>query len=153
MIVHIEAFTCSCGNTIPKKYTCDGEEISPGIKWDDVPQETKSFVLMMEDLDVPNRSNPLTIWIVYNIPGDIREIETNSLPEQAKIGVNDLGKVSYSGPCPEPGPDHQRYRMQLYALDTKLDVPSGTMKHTLMSTMKDHILATAESIATYKRHA
>ncbi len=152
MIVRIEAFTTSYGDTIPKKYTCDGEEISPGLKWDDVPSGTKSFALIMEDLDVPSRSNPLTLWIVYNIPGDVREIETNTIPDEAQVGTNDLGKGGYSGPCPEPGTDPQRYRLQVYALDTEFDIPAGETKHTLMTAMKDHILATAEALATYKRH-
>ncbi len=152
MIVRIEAFTYSYGNKIPKKYTCDGEEISPCMIWDEVPEGTKSFALIMEDLDVPSRSTPLTLWLVYNIPGDLREIATNAVPEQATVGTNDMEKVGYSGPCPEPGTDYQRYRIQLYALDTELDLPSDATKHTLMTAMKDHILATTDAIGIYKRY-
>ncbi len=153
MIVRVEAFTSSHGNTIPIKYTCDGEQISPGVTWHDVPEGTQSFMLIMEALDVPNRSNPLTLWIVFDIPSDVREIVTNSVPEFAKLGTNDRGKADYSGPCPAPGPTLQRYCIKLYALDKELDLPAGTIKRTLEAAMKDHILAKDEAIATYKRHA
>ena len=152
MIVRVEAFTYSYGNTIPIKYTCDGEEISPGLTWHDVPEGTKSFTLIMEGLDIPSRSTPLTLWIVFDIPGDVREITTNAVPEFAKLGTNDRGEADYSGPCPEPGPDIQRYCIKLYALDIEIDLPAGETKQSIETAMKDHILATAEVIATYKRH-
>ncbi len=153
MIVRVEAFTSSHGNMIPIKYTCDGEQISPGVTWHDVPEGTQSFTLIMEALEVPNRSNPLTLWIVFDIPSDVREIVTNSIPEFAKLGTNDLENADYNGPCPEPGPDTHRYCIKLYALDKELDLPAGTTKHTIETAMKDHILAKDEAIATYKRHA
>ena len=153
MKIRIEAFMCKCGDIIPRKYTCDGEGISPGLTWDDVPEKTKSFALIMEDLDVPNLSHPLTLWIVYNIPGDIREIVKNSVPEHAKLGTNDKEKTGYSGPCPEPGPRHQRYQIQVFALDTELVLlPPGATKQELMAAMKNHIVTTAEATATYRRH-
>lgn len=152
MLLRIEAFTYKHGNKIPKKYTCDGEELSPGIIWDEVPKDTKSFALIMEGLDVPHRSTPLVLWVVYNIPGDLREIATDSLPEKAVVGTNDLGKLGYSGPCPQPGPDHQRYQVQLYALDEELYLPPSATKQDLVHAMKDHILDTARAIGTYERH-
>jgi Raf kinase inhibitor-like YbhB/YbcL family protein len=150
MIIRIEAFTdSSYGVSIPKKYTCDGGKVSPGLTWDEVPQKTKSFALIMEDLDVPNRSNPLVTWVIYHIPGDVRVIKTGSLPTGAKVGLNDLGKTTYGAPCPEPGTYQHRYQVQLYALDTELMLPNGTVdKQALMKAMKGHILETATTVAT-----
>ncbi len=152
MKVRIEAFTYSYGNIIPEKYTCYGEEISPGVIWDEVPEGTESFTLIMEALDIPERSNPLTLWLMYDIPANLREIATNAVPEFAKLGTNDREIAGYGGPCPDPGPNLQRYRITLYALDKELDLPAGEIKQTIETAMKDHILAKAEAIATYKRH-
>ncbi len=153
MIIRINAFTQSHGNTIPKKYTCDGEDISPEIIWDEVPEKTESFVLIMEGLDVPHRSNPLVLWVVYNIPGTARNIASNSIPKEAKVGINDLGKKQYNGPCPKPGTHHQRYRATLYALDkTFVFLPDDVTKEVLVKAMKNHVLGTAEEIAFGERH-
>lgn len=151
MLIRINAFTQS--NTIPKKYTCDGEGISPEASWEEVPEKTESFVLIMEGVDVPNRSNPLVLWVVYNIPGTVRAIASNTVPEQAKVGINDLGKKRYSAPCPKPGSHKQRYRVTLYALDkTLVFLPDGITKEDLVKAMKNHILATAENIGFCERH-
>lgn len=152
MKLRIEAFIYNYGNNIPIKYTCDGEEISPGIKWSEVPEGTKTFAIIMEGLDTPDRSNPLVLWILYNIPGKIREIVTDTIPEDANVGTNDLGKVGYTGPCPKPGPDHQRYRVQLYALDTTLNLSDGATKQEFLHAAKNHILNTTEVIGVYERY-
>ena len=145
----IEAFLNHSDNKIPQKYTCLGEEISPGMTWEDVPEKTKSFAITMEAIDVPNRSTPLVLWIVYNISENVRKFKTNSVPENALIGTNDLGKTAYSGPCPEPGAKHHRYIVQLYALDAVVDLPAGATKHDLIHAMKNHILAEDRAIGTF----
>lgn len=154
MLIRINAFIQPSGNTtIPKKYTCDGQGVSPEMQWDEVPEKTESFVLIMEGLDVPNRSNPLVLWVVYNIPGTVREVKSNAIPEQSKVGINDLGKKQYSAPCPKPGPHHQRYSVTLYALDKALAfLPDDVTKEYLVKAMKDHILATAQAIGFCERH-
>lgn len=152
MKIKIEAFMYRYGNRIPPKYTCDGEELSPGIVWNDVPEGTKSFAILMEDLDVPDRSNTLVLWLVYNIPGTVREIATGKLPEQAQVGINDLGKTRYTGPCPHPGSRHQRYNVLLYALDKILDLNSGATKDDFFRAIKGHILARVEAIGIYEHY-
>ena len=153
MLIRINAFTQSHSNTIPKKYTCDGEGISPEISWDEVPEKTESFALIMEGLDVPNRSNPLVLWVIYNIPGPLRAIASNSTPSEAKVGINDLGKKRYSAPCPKPGTHKQRYQVTLYSLDkTFVFLPDETTKEELVKAMKHHILAVTENIGFCERH-
>lgn len=152
MNLKIEAFMHRSNNKIPQKYTCDSGEISPGMSWNEVPEHTQSFAVIMEDLDVPGRSNTLALWLVYNIPATVREIKTGLVPQGAQVGINDLGKTHYSGPCPEPGTHHQRYRIQLYALDMMLDLKDGITEHAFLTAAKNHILDRAEAIATYERH-
>ena len=152
MKLNIDAFMYRYGNKIPSKYTCDGQELSPRIEWDEVPENTQSFAILMEDLDVPHRSNPLVLWLLYNIPVATRVIETGIIPDGAQIGTNDLGKCSYSGPCPHPSPDYQRYSVQLYALDTVLDLENCTTAPVFFTAAKDHILARVEAIGTYERY-
>jgi hypothetical protein len=155
MILRIEAFTNENGNNvIPKKYTCNGEEVSPGVQWSEAPEKTKSFVLLMEGIDEHDRSNPLLLWLLYNIPGDLREIITNEIPVGAHVAINDLGKQGYTGPCPEPGKTHYQYQITLHALDAKLFLPNTAPAHgkEIKRAMKDHIIATAYALATYENH-
>lgn len=152
MRMRVEAFTQRYESQIPEKYTCDGESISPGIIWDEVPGGTKSFAVIMEGMDTPDRSNPLVLWLVYNISANIREIKTDEFPQSAQLGTNDLGKQDYSGPCPKPGPDHQRYSVQLYALDALLDLDDGATIKEFLRAAKDHILDQIEIIGMYERY-
>lgn len=152
MTLKIDAFMYRYGNKIPPKYTCDGQELSPRLEWDDVPENTQSFAVLMEDLDVPNRSNPLVLWLIYNIPATTRVIETGIIPDGAHVGTNDLGKCHYTGPCPRPSPDNQRYSVQLYALDTVLDLKDCATAPVFFTAAKDHILARVEVIGTYERY-
>lgn len=152
MYIHIEAFSYRYGNRIPKKYTCDGEQISPGMSWNDVPEGTKTFAIMLEDLDAPVRRGSLVLWLVYDIPADVRGIETGEIPQNARVGTNDLGKTRYDGPCPVPGSNHQRYSVLLFALDTFIG-EDDVDKKEFLKRIKGHILARAEAIGTYERHA
>ena len=141
-------------STIPTKYTCDGENINPPLQISDVPVQTKSFVLIMEDPDVPQEIRPEQLWIhwvVFNIPSDIKEI-----PENAEIGVSGKGDYpifKYGGPCPPPQyqPTRHRYFFTVYALDCMLELVEGATKTEVLDTMKHHVLAQAELIGTYDR--
>ena len=133
--------------TIPKRYTCDGENINPPIYFEDLPQGTKSLVLIVDDPDAP-RGNFLH-WLVFNIPPETKLIEENSIPQEAKLGKNDFGKTSYGGPCPPYG--QHRYYFKLYALDTVLDLENGATLNEVKSAMRNHILAEAELLGLYQR--
>ena len=129
---------------IPKKFTCDGEDINPGLIIEDVPEGTKRLALIMEDPDAP--MGTWVHWIVFNIPvTDI--IEENSVP--GIQGINDFRKLEYGGPCPPSGT--HRYFFRLYALDEKLSLKEGCTKKELEEAMEGHILATAELVGLYAR--
>jgi len=138
---------------IPKKYTCDGSDVSVPLNWNDPPQGTKSFALIVDDPDAP--AGTWVHWVLYDVPGDTRELpETKSTDDKllngARQGKNDFGKTGYGGPCPPPGRAH-RYFFKLYALDRALGLQPSATKQQLLAAMKGHTLGEAELIGTYKR--
>jgi Raf kinase inhibitor-like YbhB/YbcL family protein len=141
------------GSHIPQKYTCDGEDVSPELSWEGMPEETETFALIVDDPDAPGRV--FTHWVVYNIPGSITGFEEGmSAFEIVKTGAcqgkNDFGQTGYGGPCPPPGKAHH-YHFRLYAVDGLLDLPSGVAKNTVLNAMKGHVLAETEIVGLYKR--
>ena len=118
MQITSSAFT---NNTvIPSKYTCDGDNVSPPLAWQDVPEGTKLFKLIVDDPDAP--SGTWTHWVLYNIPADTKSLPENikQLPAGTKVGSNSWQKKEYGGPCPPSGQHH--YHFKLYALDENSDV-------------------------------
>jgi Raf kinase inhibitor-like YbhB/YbcL family protein len=140
------------GGLIPQKHTCDGEDVSPPLTWSDLPNETRSLALIADDPDAPRGT--WVHWVLYDLPPDARELPeavppTESLPNGAKQGRNDFGKIGYGGPCP-PGGMH-RYFFKLYALDRKLGLPAGKTKQELLDAMRGHVLAEAQLMGRYGR--
>jgi hypothetical protein len=140
------------GDMIPKKYTCDGINISPPLQWSSVPEGTKTFAIICDDPDAP--MGTWVHWVLYNLPGNITGLSENvppvkTLPTGAKQGRNDFGKTGYGGPCP-PGGIH-RYYFKLYALNDQLQVEDGIAKSGLLNAVKGHILSEAHLMGKYKR--
>ena len=125
---------------IPSKYTCDGENISPPLSIEDVPEGAKSLVLLMDDPDVPKTIRPDGMWdhwVVFNIALSILKIDEGLAPAGV-CGVNTGGKNGYQGPCP-PDREH-RYYFKLYALDCELDLLAGASKSEVQDAMQGHIV-------------
>lgn len=140
------------GETIPKKYTCDGPDISPPLKWESVPVDTKSLALIVEDPDAP--MGTWIHWVVYDIPPNVSEFAENvpsekTLANGTAQGKNDFRKIGYGGPCPPSGT--HRYFFKLYALDTKLNLPPGSTKLDLVKAMQRHVIAEGELMGKYSR--
>ncbi|KPJ54869.1 hypothetical protein AMJ47_02235 [Parcubacteria bacterium DG_72] len=131
---------------IPSKYTCDGQDINPALEFSDIPENTKTLVLIMDDPDAP--AGTWDHWIVFNIPTDTKEIAENEEPPGVH-GKGTSNNLEYHGPCP-PDREH-RYFFKLYALDTELDLPEGSTKQEVEEAMQGHILDEAELIGLYKR--
>jgi Raf kinase inhibitor-like YbhB/YbcL family protein len=129
---------------IPKKYTCDGDNVNPPLTIEDAPVETKSLVLIVDDPDAP--MGTWDHWIVWNIAPTGR-VEENTVP--GIEGLNSSKEHHYGGPCP-PGGTH-RYFFKIYALDTKLDLNPNSKKKDVENAMKDHILAKGELVGLYHR--
>ena len=150
--LQIKSSAFETGGMIPKQYTCDGEDISPPLSWDGVPESTKSLALISDDPDAP--MGTWVHWVLYDLPGSTRELQENfpkdkTLSNGAKQGITDFKKIGYGGPCPPSGV--HRYFFKLYALDTKLNLEPGATKKQLEDAMKTHILAQAELMGKYKR--
>ena len=142
----------SDGEMIPKKYTCDGADVSPPLEWSLVPSGTKSVALICDDPDAP--MGPWVHWVYYDIPPETKRLPESIAPEKhtangGKQGINDFRKIGYGGPCP-PGGTH-RYFFKLYALDALLNLSPGATKKELLKAMEGHILGEAELMGKYKR--
>jgi Raf kinase inhibitor-like YbhB/YbcL family protein len=130
--------------TIPSKYTCDGEDINPPLGIENMPEGTQSLVLIMDDPDAP--MGTWDHWVVWNIP-PAGEIAEDSIP--GTEGMNSFNRTSYGGPCPPSGT--HRYFFKLYALDTKLDLDSSVRKKDVINAMQGHILAEGKIVGLYSR--
>ncbi|MCX8009973.1 MAG: YbhB/YbcL family Raf kinase inhibitor-like protein [Ignavibacteria bacterium] len=152
MEIKVESSAFKEGEFIPSKYTCDGENISPQIKWSNYPKETKSFALINDDPDAP--IGDWVHWVVYNIPADVNELNENqpstkTLNNGAVQGLNDWKKFGYGGPCPPSGT--HRYFFKIFALDSILKLEPGATKKQLLDAMKGHILAEGKLMGKYSR--
>ncbi|MAG12812.1 YbhB/YbcL family Raf kinase inhibitor-like protein [bacterium] len=132
---------------IPEKFTCDGENINPALGFSDIPRETKSLVLTVDDPDAP--AGLWVHWTVWNIAPGMTTIAENSVPEGGIEGVTNYGEPGYGGPCPPDG--EHRYFFKLYALDIELDLPKDADKNILEEAMIGHVLDKAELIGLYTR--
>jgi len=153
MAFSISSPVISHNGKIPRKYTFEGENISPELIFSNVPPETVSLALIMDDPDAPR--GVFTHWIVFNIPKDAAGLSEKippipELPDGSRQGKNDYGSVGYGGPFPPPGKPHH-YNFTLYALDTKLNLNAGATKNEVLEAMKGHILEQTTLCGIYQR--
>jgi Raf kinase inhibitor-like YbhB/YbcL family protein len=139
---------------IPKRHTCDGEDVPPPLTWSGVPPGAKSLVLFIDDPDAPDPSAPQRTWVhwvIYDIPPATTGLPggTAALPPGARPGVNDWKRAAYGGPCPPIG--RHRYFFKLYALDTLLSLPPRQTKAQVLKAMAGHVLAETELMGTYEK--
>lgn len=131
---------------IPSKYTCDGENVNPSLKIENIPQDAVTLVLIMDDPDAPGGT--WDHWIVFNIPTNADIIEEDSIP--GVQGKNSWGKNNYGGPCPPSGV--HRYFFKVYALGGSLTLEEGATKDQIENAMQEHVLAKGEIIGLYSRN-
>ncbi len=129
---------------IPPKYTCEGENVNPPLEISDIPEETKSIAIIMEDPDAP--AGDFTHWLLWNV-SPTEEIAENT--NQGISGMNDFGKTGYGGPCPPSGAHH--YYFRVFALDKELNITAGESKAAMLEAMNGHILATGELMGRFKK--
>ena len=143
----------SQGGEIPRKFTCDGADVSPELTWTGPPAGTQSFALIADDPDAP--VGTWTHWVLYDLPAPTTALaegvsKVDEVPTGGRQGRNDFRKIGYGGPCPPPGKPH-RYFFKLYALDRMLNLKPGSSKQDIEQAMQDHILGKAEVMGTYRR--
>ncbi|MDQ3185689.1 MAG: YbhB/YbcL family Raf kinase inhibitor-like protein [Pseudomonadota bacterium] len=157
MSMSITASSFPHNGVIPARHTCDGHDISPELFWAEVPEGTKSLVLIIDDPDAPDPAAPKRTWVhwvLYNIPTNIgglsEGIAAAELPAGTLEGLNDWQHTGYGGPCPPVG--SHRYFHKLYALDTALPDLKQPTKAVLEKAMEGHVIAYSELIGRYQKH-
>lgn len=136
------------GETIPTRYTCDGEDVSPPLQWSAMPPDTQRFALIMDDPDAP--VGTWVHWVVFDIPGDAEGLAEGA--DSGTVGANSWGNHAYGGPCPPPGDGVHRYFFKLYALDVDaLELSDDASKEELEVAMQGHVLAEIQLMGTYER--
>ncbi|MEK7662391.1 MAG: YbhB/YbcL family Raf kinase inhibitor-like protein [Patescibacteria group bacterium] len=135
------------GERIPEEYTCDGNNINPPLAWEEIPAETKSMVLIVEDPDSP--SGTWTHWTLWNIPPDSNKIDENNFAGGAIEGGTTFGSIGYGGPC--PGTGTHRYFFKLYALDGVVNLKRGALPGELLRAIDGRIIDKAELMGLYER--
>ena len=153
MSIQITSVAFTDGQPILAKYTCDGQGISPPLKWSGVPANTKSFALIADDPDAPG--GVWVHWVLYDLPATTTELAENTpksaqLPNGVKQGLNSWPHLGYGAPCPPRGKPH-RYFFKLYALDQMLDLKPGATKKDVEVAMKGHVLAEGQLMGTCQR--
>lgn len=141
------------GETIPTKYTCEGDNISPSLSWKGVPEEAKVLALVVDD---PDASGVFTHWVIYNLPMTLAGLEEDAsfndrFCEGLREGFNDFGNQGYSGPCPPRGNPPHRYKFRLFALSKELGFSGRVTRDQLMSAMEGKILEEAILMGRYGR--
>ena len=142
------------GQSIPTRYTCEGEDVSPPLQFAGVPEGTKSLVLIVDDPDAPDPAAPKMTWVhwlLYNLPADTSGLAegVTTLPEGTLSGISDFKRTRYGGPCPPIG--EHRYMFKLYALDTLLPDLDRPDKEALLWAMDGHIIEQALLIGLYQK--
>ncbi len=140
------------GSLIPAKYTCDDADVSVPLRWQDVPEATRSIAVICDDPDAP--MGTFVHWVLFNLPADTTELAENypddeALANGARQGITDFGRTGYGGPCPPSGT--HSYFFKIYALDTRIDIVSVVDKPALLKAMEGHILAQGQLMGRYKR--
>jgi len=153
MNLQVESSAFQAGESIPKRYTCDGEDLSPPLSWSELPPGTESLVLIADDPDAP--VGTWDHWLLFNIPAGARALH-ETVPATLVVegvgvqGNNGWHRVGYGGPCPPSGPAH-RYFFRLYALDSVLELGPGANRKEVEGAMQGHILAQGELVGRYGR--
>jgi Raf kinase inhibitor-like YbhB/YbcL family protein len=134
------------GDTIPRRHTCEAEDVSPPLSWEDVPEGTPSLALVVDDPDAP--VGTFIHWLAWGIDPGGALGEGEAAPHE---GRNDFGETGYRGPCPPPGHGRHRYFFRLHALDAELDLEPGADRDELERAIEGHVLETAELVGGYER--
>ncbi len=152
MTLKVESPSFLEGAMIPRKHTCDGEDVSPELRWSGAPVGTRSFALICDDPDAP--AGTWVHWVLFNLPPELTRL-VEAVPPDPKLkeggihGINDFRRLGYGGPCPPAGT--HRYFFKLYALDCLLALEPGIKKRDLETAMKGHILEQAILMGRYRR--
>jgi Raf kinase inhibitor-like YbhB/YbcL family protein len=149
MTLSLTSTAFAAGETIPRKHTGEGEDVSPRLEWQGAPDGTRELALICDDPDAPT-PEPWVHWVLYGIPADRTRLEEGDAAG-AEEGPTGWGVPGYRGPMPPPGHGVHRYFFRLYALDAPLGLKAGASKQEVLAAIEGHVLAEAELVGTYER--
>lgn len=139
--------------TIPDKFTCIGDNVSPPLKWENIPEKTKSLAIILDDKDSPKIT--FTHWVIFNILPNLNELPED-VPDEEIVenigvhGINNFQLIGYDGPCPPSGFPH-RYVFKIFALKKELNLEPGVTKKELLRAMRRKIIGRGKLIGVFKR--
>jgi len=143
----LESSAFQNAQAIPSRHSCEGDDVSPPLRWTNVPDGARSLALVVDDPDAPG--GVFIHWVAWGLDPSAEGLgEGEAAPSE---GGNDFGATGYRGPCPPPGHGRHRYVFRLYALDAELELGSGAGKAELEQAIEGHVLTTAELVGTYER--
>ena len=143
----LESSAFENAQAIPSRHSCEGEDVSPPLRWSNVPEGTRSLALIVDDPDA--LGGVFTHWTAWGLDPAAEGLgEGEVAPRQGK---NDFGTSGYRGPCPPPGHGRHRYVFRLYALDSEPELAASAAKTELEQAIAGHVLTTAELVAIYER--
>jgi Raf kinase inhibitor-like YbhB/YbcL family protein len=137
------------GSSIPARYTCDGEDVSPPLTWTRIPVRARSLALLVEDVNAPGGA--FVHWSLYDLPRGASGLSTGRVPSGSAEGQNSFGRSGYGGPCPPKGDPEHRYVFSLYALDDHTDLPPGATPATVRAAIAGHAITTGTLAGLYRR--
>ena len=135
------------GAMIPARYTCDGKNVSPPLRWSHVPRNTRSFALRLDDPDAPGGT--FTHWTAWNFDAGALALRAGAADRWRLTGTNSFGRIGYDGPCPPSGSTHH-YVFRLYALNARLTLRRGASRSQFAAALRGHVLATARLVGLYR---
>ena len=135
------------GQEIPRRHSCEGDDISPPLSWSAVPAGTGSLALIVDDPDAP--AGTFTHWLGWAIDPASGELGEGDIPPLQ--GQNDFGTTGYRGPCPPPGHGQHRYFFRMHALDVEVELKRGAARRDLERALQGHVLGVAVLIGVYER--
>ena len=138
------------GAAIPRRYTCDGDETSPPLRWTPPPKATRSLALLVEDPDAPGGT--FVHWTLYRLTAETQQLTEGTMPKQAKQGENSSGQNDYAGPCPPKGDKAHRYVFTLYALKQDPGLKAGASPTAVRKAIAKAAIARGRLTARFKRN-
>jgi Raf kinase inhibitor-like YbhB/YbcL family protein len=137
------------GGTIPTRYSCEGDEISPPLRWTGVPGDARELALVVDDPDAPGGT--FVHWVLFKLSPDHKGLNDGEVPAEARQAENSNGKRAYAGPCPPPGDDPHHYRFALYALRSPLSEKDGASADSVLAAVDDAAIARGQLVGRFGR--